>query len=210
MLEEFSTFVYCALVNFNSIGAVAPSSQALAKAITARIAQKTTPANVLEVGAGTGVFTKQLIQILGDTDTLDICEINPKFLQYLRNMVYQDPSFKNFKGTVRVLPIPVQTITNFEHYDFIVSGLPLNAFPPELVSEILEVLLKLVKPNGWISYFEYMGIRNLKSLYSGRKEKERVRKVRDVLKQFIDCHQVSCIPVWRNFPPAYTRHCQKR
>lgn len=210
MFEELSTFVYCAIVNFNTTGAIAPSSKALAKAITAEIGRREQPASVLEVGAGTGVFTRKLAQILGAEDCLDICEVNPKFSRYLGKMIEKEPVFKNFKGKLQLWPVEVQKIPP-KQYDFIVSSLPLNKFTPELVSELLRTLLQLVKPNGWISYFEYMGVREIQNIYCrwGR-EKERIVKVSEIMRKFIGAYEVYHMPVWRNFPPAYARHCQKK
>lgn len=210
MFEEFSTFLYCVIGNFNTVGALVPSSHALAKAITLEISRKETPACVLEVGAGTGVFTKRLVQILGKEDHLDICEIAPKFIRYLQKILHEHEDFKNFKGTIDFFTEEVQKIPYKERYDFIISSLPLNRFSPESVAEILEVLVQLAKPKGWISYFEYMGVRKLQSLYSRGEKKARIFKIGELLDKFIAEYEVYHTPVWRNFPPAYARHCQKK
>lgn len=210
MLSNLYTFLQGTVSDFCTTGAIAPSSPALAKAITTVVAQREKPAYILEVGAGTGVFTKKLVEILRAEDKLDVCEINPNFMKYIQEMAERSPSFKKFPGTIRYLLCPVQQIEGIEKYDFIVSSLPLNAFTPQLVSEILEVLLRLVKPQGWISYFEYIGVRVPKKLLAGRKERERIDGVTKLVTDFIRRYEVYHIPVLCNLPPAYARHCQKR
>lgn len=209
MLQEIYTFVRSSLANFDSVGAIAPSSQKLATAITDAVAQKQGPASILEVGAGTGVFTKKLVQILGEQDELAICELHPKFMTYLQELAKNHPNFRNFHGKLQFFNTPAQQLEGESRYDFIVSGLPLNAFPPQLVSEILGVLLRLVKPGGWISYFEYIGVRQIKRAYSQGEEKERINEVDRLVTDFIRRYEVYHVPVFWNLPPAYARHCQK-
>lgn len=210
MWKEIETFWHATFSSFDSVGAIAPSSQALAQAIVREVAGKKKPVRVLEVGAGTGVFTKKLIEILGPGDHLDICELHPPFIQFLQELTAKDPAFVNFRGTFRLLPMPVQKIEGQEAYDYIVSGLPLNAFPPSLVEELLAKLLLLIKPSGWISYFEYIGVRRAKMIFSFGQEEQRIRAVNRIVMNFIRHYEVYHIPVWRNLPPAYARHCQKK
>ena len=148
------TFWRQTLDSFNTTGAIAPSSNSLAKALTCIVARKLEPVRVLEVGAGTGVVTEQLVKVLGPKDRIDICEINPYFVNYLIKKFEEEKNFKNFQGKTDFLPIDVQKIEGEEVYDFIVSSLPLNAFGPEMVQKILEVYMRLLKPWGWLSYFE--------------------------------------------------------
>jgi phospholipid N-methyltransferase len=210
MWKEVQTFWQATFASFDSVGAIAPSSQALAQAITQQVSQKKGRVRVLEVGAGTGVFTRKLIEILAVEDHLDICELHPPFIQYLQELTTTSPAFINFKGTFRLLPMPVQNISGAAQYDYIVSGLPLNAFEPQLVEDILTHLLKLLKPNGWISYFEYIGVRRLKMVLSFGKDEQRIHGVNHIVTHFIRRYEMYHIPVWHNLPPAYARHCQKR
>ena len=53
-----------------------------------------------------------------------------------------------------------------EPYEVIVSGLPLNNFSVESVEGILSQLMKLLKPGGTLSFFEYIAIRRFKAVVS--------------------------------------------
>ena len=64
------------------IGALSPSSQRLAEAMTRYVkkeSEKSSSKYYLEAGAGTGSFTKAIIEKLSPEDHLDIIEINPNF-----------------------------------------------------------------------------------------------------------------------------------
>ena len=206
---ELYTFLHSTVNNFRETGAIIPSSSVLAKAMTHVVARKNKPAKILEVGAGTGTVTKHLINILGKNDTLDICEINEKFINCLEKKFQKKSEFREFDGNCRILAIDIKEINSKEKYDFIVSSLPLNAFDPETVQTILDVYLKSVKPWGWISYFEYIGIRPIKFLFSNSKEKESIKEISKITKNFIENNEIFHKNVFLNLPPAHVRHCQK-
>ena len=54
-----------------------------------------------------------------------------------------------------------------EPYDLIISGLPLNNFSVADVERILEVMHRLLRPGGTLSFFEYIAIRPARALVSG-------------------------------------------
>ena len=205
----FYTFLRHTFSNFDTTGAIAPSSRTLAKSITSLVARKKGPVKILEVGAGTGVLTRRLLKLLQNDDHLDICEINPNFIKYLQKRFREDDSFKGFVGSVAILPIDIQKLEGENLYDYIISSLPLNAFEPQMVKNILQVYMRILKPWGWISYFEYIGIRTVKTILANEQEKQRLGQVTEVVKSFIQDNEVFKSRIWWNLPPAYVRHCQK-
>jgi len=204
------TFWRNTVKHFSVTGAIAPSSPSLAKAITALLTLKKKPVRVLEVGAGTGVVTEKLLGLLGPEDHLDICEINPHFIHFLQKRFQEEKNFKKASCRVELFPYDVQKIPVDKPYDYIISSLPLNAFDPQTVQKILDHYMKILSPSGWISYFEYIGIRPVKAFFSGSREKQRIHAVEKVVKQFIQQNEIFHNPVWLNLPPAYVRHCQKK
>ncbi|UCC32357.1 MAG: hypothetical protein JSU86_08750, partial [Phycisphaerales bacterium] len=77
----------------NVVGAIAPSSRALAVALCEPYRRFRGPAKILEVGAGTGAVTRHLGSLLGDQDELDICEIHPDFADILEQDVLNGAGF---------------------------------------------------------------------------------------------------------------------
>ncbi len=190
------------------VGAVLPSSRWLAAALTAPFAARTAPAVVLEVGAGTGPITRRLGQLLGPDDRLDVCEIDPKFAGWLEQTLLASGRLGQARaeGRVRLLRCPVQDIDAECHYDFVISGLPLNGFDSVEVETILNAIQRSIKPGGTFSYFEYVGLRRLMTIAPNPKDRLRMRATNAVLNGRIHSYQVARQTVLANFPPAHARH----
>ena len=192
----------------SSVGAVAPSSRALAGALCEPFRRRTRPAKVLEVGAGTGAITRHLGTLLGDEDELDICEIDADFATILEQDVLTQTDFVSrfAAGRIRLLKKPVQGITEEDRYDFVVSGLPLTAFELQEVKEVFAAIRRCLKPDGVFSYFEYIGLRRTSRVLALGRHRARIRSVSAYLTDHIRSHQFECRTVLRNFPPAHARH----
>ena len=80
------------------IGAVLPTSVTAADALAAEVARAKGPKRVLEVGAGTGAITAQLVHHIGPQDELVVCEINTTFMTLLQKRFAGEATFR------RVLP----------------------------------------------------------------------------------------------------------
>lgn len=185
-----------------------PSSQALAQALCEPYRRYPRPAKVLEVGAGTGAVTRHLGSILGENDELDVCEIEPKFAEVLRNDVLTRPEFAEgvAGGRVRLVEAAVQELGHEDRYDFIISCLPLNAFELADVREIFAALRRCLKPGGVLSYFEYIAVRRTSRVLSVGRFRTRIRSVSSYLSKNIRDYQFGTRIVLRNFPPARARH----
>ncbi|MGH9414653.1 MAG: class I SAM-dependent methyltransferase [Terriglobales bacterium] len=194
--------------HFQATGAIAPSGGALAAEMTAPLAKISGQRRlrVLEVGAGTGVFTRAILGHLGAGDSLDVCEINRAFQPVLEARLEQGKVEErgiacnvHFGDICAWAPRP--------QFDFIISGLPLNNFSPDLVERILTLLGALLLPGGVLSYFEYMYVRRIKSAFvRSTAERTRLRDVGSVVDRFLYAHVSRAVPVTLNFPPAVARH----
>ena len=159
LLNEAASFFRVSRQHFHDVGAVLPSSRYLGRALASNLSNRTSPCHILEAGPGTGPVTKQILPCLIPGDHLDLVELNEQFVEHLNNRLAKDPTFLSHKEQVRVLCMPIERVEGVGVYDYIVSGLPLNNFPPELVRQILRAFKRLLKPGGVLSYFEYAYIR---------------------------------------------------
>lgn len=202
-------FLSQVLSNFGTVGAIAPSSPLLAKAIVQPLQNRPKrPISVLEVGAGTGVFTAQILRSLGPGDRLDVYELNPRFYGYLSRFVRnQDLQARGVRCNLH--NADVRQLSQAQPYDFIVCGLPFNSFDVQTVDEILEILMNHLTASGVFAYFEYSLSPQVRSRFLKAADRDRLRKVNLRINRFTRRHQFGCRQVWWNFPPAKARYCRK-
>ena len=167
-LTDLLVFVAQVRHSGGAIGAVVPSSRALGRRMLDGLPAAGAPRRVLEVGAGTGAFTRELMAGLGAADTLVVVELNPAFCVRLRERIAEwaqgpdAPAVDLIEGDVLMVEPDLP-------FDYVVSSLPLNAFPEALVERIVAKLADVLRPGGLLAYFEYTGFRSVR---------ERVRRAR--------------------------------
>jgi phosphatidylethanolamine/phosphatidyl-N-methylethanolamine N-methyltransferase len=204
--SECGTFLRESRRHFRATGALLPSSRFLGRALASPLAGERPPLRILEVGPGTGSVTREILRLLKPGDRLDCVELNEHFVQRLKLCLRHDPRFIPYRDQVHIIHSPVEALPGEAIYDHIISGLPLNNFPVGLVREIFKAYGRLLKPGGVLSYFEYVLIRQLKTPFSGRKERRRLYRVGRVVGQYIRAFQVRRQQVLMNVPPAMVRH----
>ncbi|UCF34883.1 MAG: methyltransferase domain-containing protein [Phycisphaerales bacterium] len=192
----------------HSVGAIAPSSGALARALCEPFSVADRSARVLEIGAGTGAVTRRIGQLLGATDRLDIFEVEPAFADILEQRVLTSDCFVGAvaEGRVRLFRKPAQEIAHEDYYDYVISGLPFTSFHLTDVRAILDRIKLSLKPGGVFSYFEYVGLRRLLKTFSMGKGKRRVTEISTYMDAQIRSHQFARRVVMPNLPPALARH----
>ena len=198
-LRESSVFLSAFISKPTSVGAIFPSSSKLAKKITEKIGKHSSPIKVLEVGAGTGVFTERIIEKLNSHDTLDIIELDEGFYHILEKKY-------GHLGNVQINCMSVLDFDTKEPYDFIISGLPFNAFDEGFLTQVLMKYRELIKPGGIISYFEYIALAKIKLLFLFGKDRDEYLKTLSVVSRFRDQFEFKRKEVFGNIPPAYVRH----
>ena len=199
-LSDLLVFVDQVRHSGGAIGAVLPSSRALARRMLDGLPAAGAPRRVLEVGAGTGAFTRELIERLGPADTLVIVELNPAFCARLRIQVVEWTQAPGAPA-VELIEADVLTIEPAAPFSYIVSSLPLNAFPEALVAQIVHKLEAVLAPGGTLAYFEYTGFRSVR---------EGVRRARgergpSAVEAALAPHVVGSRQVLWNVPPATVR-----
>jgi phospholipid N-methyltransferase len=205
-LAECGDFLRECRRHFRSTGAILPSSRFLARALASELRKPRRPAQILEVGPGTGSVTKEIVRQLMPGDRLDAVEINGYFLSRLQQRFDQEPVLAARRAQVRLILGAVEELPGEGVYDFIVSGLPLNNFPVEQVRTIFRVYNRLLKPGGILTYYEYVFIRQLKTPFVNRRERRRLFRLGRVVSKFIHNYQVRRQRILINVPPATVRH----
>jgi phosphatidylethanolamine/phosphatidyl-N-methylethanolamine N-methyltransferase len=182
-----ATFAREFLRNRQNIGAVVPSSPALASCIV-QAAKVSEAAHVLELGPGTGPFTASIEQAMAPGARYLGIEMNPAFVETLRHrfprLDFAEAAAQDYDFSAW---LPQDT-----GFDSIVSGLPWTAFPETLQMEILHHVLPRLAPGGRFTTFAYTGFHLLPN---GRHFTKVLRDQPGILS--------TTRTVWRNFPPAF-------
>ncbi|MCY2994087.1 MAG: methyltransferase domain-containing protein [Planctomycetota bacterium] len=205
-ISEYSTFVREFRRTFETTGALLPSGRLLARAMVRPISAHETPVRILEVGAGTGAVTKEILRHVKSDDHFDVVELNDRFVQVLQRRFATEPAFQAVADRTTILHAAVQDLQVTQPYDFIISGLPLNNFSTQLVKEIFQHLLTLLRPGGTLSFYEYLWIRRFKMLVSTPKERRRVAEVGSLMKSYLKQYEFHCDTIFVNLPPALAHH----
>jgi len=175
-----------------TIGAVAPSSDELAKAMVAGVDWESARL-VVECGPGTGAFTGRIQERLAPGARFFAIELNPGFASALERRY---PGIELHRGCVSELPglcreagLPA---------DVVVSGLPWAIFAPQDQERLLGAIHSSLRPGGQLATFAY---HPASALPAGR-------RFRSLLERTFSRVEKSAT-VWRNLPPAFVYRCHK-
>ncbi|QDL93228.1 SAM-dependent methyltransferase [Paroceanicella profunda] len=130
------------------VAAIAPSGGALAALITSEIGMHHAP--VLELGPGTGVFTKALIARGLDPEALTLIELDAGFASLLRARFPQVQVLEMSAERLRV-----QQLFGGRKAGAAVSGLGLLSMPPRTVMAILTGTFRHLRPGAALYQFTY-------------------------------------------------------
>ena len=145
---ELTTFALAWLRAPLKVGAIVPSGPVLAKAITSEISMKT--GEVLELGPGTGVFTRALLARGVPEENLTLLENDARLANLLRA---KHPN-------VRIISACATKLESLGLYEnnalgAVVSGLPLLSMPENTIQSILEGSFSQLRDDGAIYQFTY-------------------------------------------------------
>ena len=200
-MNEIYLFVKRFFASPTAIGSLLPSSEKLGSCIAQKSSNEThKPIRYLEVGAGSGALTRPLVERMQAGDSMDIVEVDPKFCSSLRRQ------FSHLSS----VSIHEVSILDFEgrDYDVLVSSLPLNAFRSQMVNDILKKYKSLVKPDGYLSYYEYLGLEKIKQILLFGETAKDFKKTQFLKREFANKYGKEIDKIWWNFPPARVVHCK--
>lgn len=177
---------------FNT-GAIVPSSKSLANYIT-NIINLSEKKSVVELGSGTGVFTKEIARKLSKTSTFFALELSEYFANQTRQncpdaTVYQDDAINIQKYLNK---------NNKENCDCIISGLPWSCFSEIKQQELINSIYNSLEEGGEFLTFAYIQSSFLPQGIKFKKILEKKFKI-----------TIQTKIVWTNLPPAFVYKCIK-
>jgi phosphatidylethanolamine/phosphatidyl-N-methylethanolamine N-methyltransferase len=176
-----------------STGAVAPSGLALAEVATAAVPRTGSPV-VVELGPGTGAFTRHIQQRLPRSGRHIAVELNPRFAGRLAAL---HPAVDVVVADATALQ-EVLAGRGLDRADVVVSGLPWAAFGEKAQRDVLSEVVAVLPPAGVFTTFAYV---------HARWAPPAQRLVRSLRSRFDEV--VVSRTVWANVPPALVYVCRR-
>ena len=196
-------FLEEALANYPSVASVAPSSRHLARAMAEPLRHMKAGV-VVELGAGTGVITRALLDLLPEDATLIAFEINKKFYRYLRKN-FHDPRLLLINASAETLGSHLAKLGH-KRVDAVVSSLSFSLMTEKQRHAILRSLLACIDDKSVFLQYHYLPARLVNALPQ-RGKNGRLNVPRLLHQHF--CSVESRI-VWRNLPPAFVYACERK
>jgi phosphatidylethanolamine/phosphatidyl-N-methylethanolamine N-methyltransferase len=170
------------------VGALWPSSKALAQ-VVADSCNLRAGGTVVELGSGTGAFTRVLWERLKGQGRLVAIEINPRHVAILRKRF---PECEVVHGSAEALPDHL----GGRQVGCIVSGLAWSTMRAEIQDRIFQATRNSLLPNGQFVAFAYVH-----SFWM-----PTATRFRHLMTRHFE-HVESSPIVWRNLPPALVYRC---
>lgn len=131
-------------------GGVAPSGRQLAKLMVSKIAPQ--PSEVIvELGPGTGAFTRELLAQGVEPANLILVEFNKEFVKFLKR---EFPNLRVVQGPAQDLPQLLKMLGQGS-VGKIVSGIPLRSMKPAECRQIAMAVAAVLEPGGLFVQFSY-------------------------------------------------------
>ena len=131
-------------------GGVAPSGRQLARLMVAKLAPQ--PLEVIvELGPGTGVFTRELLAQGVEPANLILVEFNKEFVKFLKR---EFPNLRIVEGSAQDLPKLLKTLGHVS-VQKIISGIPLRSMKPADCRQIARSVAAVLEPGGLFVQFSY-------------------------------------------------------
>lgn len=185
-MSEKRSFIRNFFKERKMVGAMAPSSKFLAKKMLGKIPFGEAKV-IVELGPGTGVFTRRIIEQLHPEGKLFVFELNDNFMSALKKEI-TDPRVILIHDSAEKIGEYLDQ-HQIKHADAVVSSLPLANFPAELKNRILQESHRVMHDKALYVQFQY-------SLNAKKN-----------IKQYYSNVEITFTPA--NFPPAFVYYCRK-
>ena len=170
-----------------TVGAIAPSSQSLARQMVGGL-DLARAVRIVELGPGTGVFTREIVERMGPGARYLGVDIEPAFVERVRR---EWPQVDCVCASAETLPALVAE-RGLAPVDHIISGLPFASLPSSTTRLILDAVGETLRMGGTFTTFQYLHAYGLPPAVAFRRD----------LRARLGSTPVAHLVV-RNLPPAF-------
>jgi phospholipid N-methyltransferase len=169
------------------VSAVAPSSQKLARAMVNGLDLKPNE-GLIEIGPGTGALTRQIREVIPESNDYLGIELEGKFVALLK----QDFPELQFVHNSMVESHEIHEESGKAPVKIIISGLSVSTLPRDIQDQFIENLDRILEPGCMFRMFQYIHAYPLPS---------SIRFRHRMAEHFSHYHRSRL--VMKNLPPAY-------
>jgi len=148
--QEELRFLRGLIASPRSVGAIAPSSPALARAVAAQV-DPARPGPILELGPGTGSMTREILARGVSPERMTVIECDENFAQAITD---QFPGVHVIEGDAFDLDVTLGKKFS-QAFAAIVSGIPLLNHPIEKRRALVETAFRRLAPGAPLIQFSY-------------------------------------------------------
>ena len=190
---SYRAFLNRAVRNPGKVGAVAPSSPHLARAM-AEVVPTTGSPVVVEIGPGTGALSPAVRERMPGSGRHLAVELDDGMVSYLRGSL---PWLEVVQGDAAKLEHLLGE-AGIDRVDAVISGLPWAIFPGAQQEDILRQVGRVLAPQGALTTFAYV---HALGMSGARQFRHRLATAFDEV--------LTTRTVWRNLPPALAYVCRR-
>ena len=172
--------------NPKQIGAIASSSKFLAEKLV-KAGNLENAKVIIELGAGTGIITEKILELMPKDAILLSFEINSSLSRHIEENI-KDERLRVINDDARHIAEHINKL-GFQYIDCVISGLPLAVFSKEERRQILDAIDNCLSKKGKYVQFQY--------------------SISDILALKKVFPRVSLDFEMRNIPPAFVYVCSK-
>lgn len=202
MIKDNIIFLREFIQEFQTTGTLCPTSKWAANALIAPMKiPGRGPKRIAELGSGTGAATMPILHHIRPGDKVTLCEINPRFMRALKKKLERSAEYQRVKHQIEFYEGPAQGLPEHEKFDIFICSIPFLNFEVETVREIFTKLHALSTPETVMTYYEYIGLRNLGKHLSLPDRKRRLRELDTFFQGMYSECLMKRTPVWLNVLP---------
>jgi len=192
-----AAFVAEAIADFGTVGAIAPSSRYLTQAMLRPLPLGNARV-VVELGPGTGVMTRAMLDVMPSNATLLTFEINPRFARHLRSTI-KDPRLVVIHARAEAL-LEELSRRGYRHVDAMLSSLAMGLMSDRERHALLSEISISLRKKGTFTQYQYL---------HGLQFRDRQLSKFDMFGLLVRYFRsVQRTITWRNLPPAFVFTCR--
>lgn len=151
-MKTILSFMYQFFKGAQTVGSFFPSTPILASKIVKHIDFSSVKL-IVEVGPGTGVFTRKILKKLSENAVFIAFELNEKFYNKLKIDII-DPRFVLINGSAEDLQTYLVQ-NGYLEVDYLISSIPLSNFKGKKIVTLLHSFRDLIGEKGTFIQFQY-------------------------------------------------------